>query len=600
MKKQFLLLIAIMMATCGYAQSFWWGYFTESMANEMSYSGRLGYGQATAIDAAIYIPANHSIVGNGTIKALRFWLGDDISKINSDITVWISSTLPSSAQTADYHQAIPKSKVVTRLNEVELTTPFNINNQGFYVGFSFSISGQSYPIMSYSYDNIENTFFYRIGNGNWIDFPAEEYNYGLLALQMQIDGVTLPSYSVSVVPDFKTTYALMGTQAPIAINLTNEGSETITSLSYTITTDGNTSDEKTVSILDLPMFESASINFLFNADSETKRYSKALTITKVNGQPNTAANNTASGSMITISEKPVPVPVIEEFTGTWCGWCVYGYTGMEKTYETFGDQVVLIAAHNDDPMETSDYNPIMALVSSFPSSFINRGIDEYPSASELNYWVKQMLNRTTIGSIQAKAMWTSDAKTEISIDTDTKFVYNDDNGQYGIAYVLTEDGMSGTGSAWAQSNYLSGDSGNEGMEFWEQSPSKVTGLKFNFVAVGAWNIADGVEGSVNGNFKAGEVQHYNFKADISSKSIIQDKSKLKVAALLIDQSTGNIVNAAQVAIQDYDPTAIKDLHSTNATEAARYTLDGRQVSASQRGLNIIRLSDGTVRKVIVK
>ena len=600
MKKQFLLLIAIMMATCGYAQSFWWGYLTDEMISGLNYNGRLGYSKATPIDAAIYVPANHSIVGNGTIKGLRFWLSDDISKINSDITVWISSTLPSSAQTADYHQVIPKSKVVTRLNEVELTTPFNINNQGFYVGYSLSISGQSYPIMSWGFEDIENSFFYRIENGNWIDFPANQYGYGVLALQMQIDGVTLPPYRVSVVPDFKTTYALKGSQVPVFITLTNEGSETITSVSYTITTDGNTSEEKTIDILGTPTFESAYLNFLFDADAETKRYSKTLTITKVNGQPNTAANNTASGYMFTISEKPDMVPVIEEFTGTWCGWCVYGFTGMEKTYETFGDKVVLIAAHNGDPMAISDYNPIMAQVSGFPSSFVNRSIDAYPDEWTLNNHVTESLKSITIGSIQAKAMWTSDAKTEISIDTDTKFVYNDDNGKYGIAYVLTEDGMSGTGSDWAQSNYLSGDSGNDGMEFWEQSPSKVTGLKFNFVAVGAWNIADGVEGSVNGNFKAGEVQHYNFKADISSKSIIQDKSKLKVAALLIDQSTGNIVNAAQVAIQDYDPTAIKDLHSTNATEAARYTLDGRQVSASQRGLNIIRLSDGTVRKVIVK
>ena len=36
------------------------------------------------------------------------------------------------------------------------------------------------------------------------------------------------------------------------------------------------------------------------------------------------------------------------------------------------------------------------------------------------------------------------------------------------------------------------------------------------------------------------------------------------------------------------------------TEVARYDLNGRKLSSSQKGLNIIRYSDGTSRKVMVK
>ena len=138
------------------------------------------------------------------------------------------------------------------------------------------------------------------------------------------------------------------------------------------------------------------------------------------------------------------------------------------------------------------------------------------------------------------------------------------------------------------------------MNFWYNSGSKVTGVEFNHVAVGAWDIANGVSGSVNSTITAGEVQNYNFKADITSKSVVQDKSKLSVAALLIDQSTGSIVNATQVAIKDYDPTAIYSIGAATSTEAARYALDGRQISAPQHGINIVKMSDGSVRKVMVK
>lgn len=628
MKRQFLLLFAVMMAVCSAAQpwkkapgemapkssapmkemrrsieptgnQFWWGYFMANNADALPYSGYLGYSSATTISAGIFIPANHEVVGGGTVKALRFWLGDDISKISSDITVWISSSLPSTASTADYSQTIAKSAVSTRLNEVELTTPFAVNNQGFYVGYSFSISGKSYPVMAYGEEDVPNTFFYRYTGSDWIDFPSLGYGYGILALQLLVDGVTLPDYNVSV-SDFETGYALMGSNVNIPVTISNAGKETVTSVSYTITTGSNTTAEQTVNVANLPSFGTAVVNIPFAADAETKKYSKTLTITKVNGQPNTSTNNVATGSLITISETPVAVPVVEEFTGTWCGYCPYGMVGMATAHEQFGDKVVLIAAHNGDPMEISDYNPIMARVGSFPSSFINRIDDVYPAASNLVYYLNERLKRVTVGSISADAMWTSDDKTEISIDTQTRFVYSDDNGQYGIAYVLVADGLTGSGSSWAQSNYLSGGSGDSSMSFWYNSGSQVTGVEFNHVAVGAWDIANGVSGSVNSTITAGEIQSYNFKADITSKSVVQDKSKLTVAVLLIDQSTGSIVNAAQVAIKDYDPTAISTVGTATSSEAARYTLDGRQVSVPQHGINIVRMSDGTVRKVMVK
>jgi hypothetical protein len=181
----------------------------------------------------------------------------------------------------------------------------------------------------------------------------------------------------------------------------------------------------------------------------------------------------------------------------------------------------------------------------------------------------------------------------------TTFRYNDDNANYGVAFVLVEDGLTGTGSNWAQTNNLSHNSQYADMSFWYNSPSKVTGLEFDHVPVGAWGIASGMEQSVPTSFVADEALPFSYDADITSKGLIQDKSKLSVVALLIDKTNGAVINAAKTSITS-DPSGISGVHNATATEAARYTLDGRQVSAPQRGLNIIRLSDGTVRKVIVK
>ena len=47
-------------------------------------------------------------------------------------------------------------------------------------------------------------------------------------------------------------------------------------------------------------------------------------------------------------------------------------------------------------------------------------------------------------------------------------------------------------------------------------------------------------------------------------------------------------------------TAVEEVAATTAREVARYSVDGRQLTAPQPGLNIIKMSDGTSKKVWVK
>lgn len=49
-----------------------------------------------------------------------------------------------------------------------------------------------------------------------------------------------------------------------------------------------------------------------------------------------------------------------------------------------------------------------------------------------------------------------------------------------------------------------------------------------------------------------------------------------------------------------DPTAVATANSAPAKAAACYAPDGRRISTPQPGLNIIKMTDGSVRKVIVK
>lgn len=64
------------------------------------------------------------------------------------------------------------------------------------------------------------------------------------------------------------------------------------------------------------------------------------------------------------------------------------------------------------------------------------------------------------------------------------------------------------------------------------------------------------------------------------------------------------VEAYGICSYKYDDTLgvedIKIENSVNATEVARYDIHGRQLSEPTKGINIVKMSDGTTRKVIVR
>ncbi len=605
MKKTFTLILALTMAVGTFAQKIepsdtqmWWGYYSESDAQKLDLvNDGLGMSSAATLDAAIYIPKNHPIAGGSTIKAVRIWLGADITKVTGNVKVWISKSQPTDVSKASYTQSVALSTLSKGLNDIALTTPYAVNNEGIYVGVTLTTNQRAYPFLCNG-DDVPNSFYFRYSTTDgWIDLYG--YGYGKLALQVLLDGGDYPSHRVTA-EDFGQNIVVKGQEAKVPVKITNGGKEAVTSISYTIATnDGAPSSETTLSVGSLAYSGTYTTSITMPSGSEARKEVKTITITKVNGLPNTAANPSAKGNLITITQPAAATPVVEEFTGTWCGYCPYGIVGMQKAHDTFGDRVVLIAAHNGDPMTIDGYNPIMQTVSGFPSANLNRDLSFYPSSDVIVGLIQDALNRATQGSIKLTATWGNIGKSLVCFDTETTFVYDDNDGKYGIAFVLVEDGLKGTGSKWAQSNYMSGGSGDADMSFWYRSGSSVTGIEFNHVAVAAWDILNGVKNSVSPTIVADEPQTFSYKAGISGNSLIQDKTKLKAVALLIDQVSGTIVNAAQATIQDYS-SGVEALPTDDAIVVSCYALDGREVAEPQKGLNIVKMSDGTTRKVFVK
>ena len=83
---------------------------------------------------------------------------------------------------------------------------------------------------------------------------------------------------------------------------------------------------------------------------------------------------------------------------------------------------------------------------------------------------------------------------------------------------------------------------------------------------------------------------------------LDDINKWECTLYVPQESLDAYKSAAQWKEFFFLETGIKDVPDTSssATESARYSTDGTRIASPQKGINIIRMSDGTVKKVLVK
>lgn len=582
--KRFLLFATILLLSIS-ARSASQVWFSNADNGEGWYA--FGTEKIEKYSAAVFIPQDLMGTENLKIGGVSINMGTPNFR---NLKVWVSTSLPNLGENGNVMTMNVNNSQITadQYSNVSFGQFYDVPEGGVYVGYTFDVTSLSnYGNMPISYamatQQREGSFFVNTTSmGEWLTDSEVKLMMNVL---VECDA---KDNSVKA-DDFGTAYTLLGTQGEVEVRLTNTGGNAVRTIAYTVTTDGKVSEERTAGV-NLPNMTSSDFYYLvLDADETTTPHAKTITITKVNGQPNNAADPTADGTLITVTHKPTYRPVIEEFTGTWCGWCPYGIAGMKSAHKKYGDKVVLIAAHASDIMAIDDYSPILSLVSSYPSAFFNREVSFYPNSSNMSILIDQSLHRTTVADIDTKAYWDSEDQKGINLYTTTTFVYDSNEANYGIAYVLLANGLTGTTASWAQSNNLSGQSGSDTeMLEWYTSGTKVTGLKYDHVAIGAWGIKEGLAESLATQTTAGKEQKFAYTLSIEGNSLVQDKSQLSVVTLLIDNATGIIMNATQTKIEAPEANSINSITSSPNQPVKYYNLQGQEVGDDYRGIVVTK------------
>ncbi len=380
-------------------------------------------------------------------------------------------------------------------------------------------------------------------------FPLQGSDFYVDDVSFDHQPYTLPSNNAAV-SGLNVGSNIVGVDGTPTVTVVNAGLNAVTSFDITIDYNGN---QYTENITGQNLTSTNSMDVVFTNPMPLAAGSMPVTATVSNFNGTAAADDVPSDDVLTMTIDPV-VPaagkmvVGEEATGTWCQWCPRGAVYMDKFEQDFGPFWAGIAVHGGqatgtDPMEVEEYDDGMGLfIAGYPSALVDRVGDVDPSAMSNDFFDR--LQTPPIAFISTTSTW--DAISRDLVVTVTADFQSAANGNYKLAVVLTEDGVTGTTSGYNQSNaYAGGASGVMGG--YELLPSSVPASQMVYD-----HVARGIKPSFGGD--ATSFPAVVASGDVHSKTytftlpIEWDESKMHIIGLMMDP-TGRIDNASKSGIE---------------------------------------------------
>lgn len=536
-----------------------WGYYMGSNIGEL---GGLGTGAAGSFRVAIFVPGDGVLAGAkirginlpalGAMSSVKAWVATGLA--NSKITVTKNAT-----------------GITTGYNVVEFDEPIEIPAGGIYAGYTFT-SQDAYPIaITGTGDTKGGLFLSTSATGTLEDYSFG--GFGVSGLQVFVEGMVLPENGVTI-SDVACEAAAKGATGKATVNFVSNGSNGASSIGYTVTVNGvETTGTANVSVPG-GLNKNGQFEVSFTAPDEIGAFPASVAITTVNGQPNELSTEPVAFTVSTVSRIVPRMTVIEEYTGTGCGYCPRGWVGMEAVKNNQSDKALVIAWHkynSNDPMYQANYANIS--FDGAPQCTVDRKVFPDPYYGESEEGIMNCVNKfntaTAPVDIKLKANFVDETNKDVQIVANTEFLTNT-NG-YTIAFVLTADELAGTASSWKQSNYYyqytvaqAGvmDEMPDLAKFckngeWGKSSVAIT---FNDAMIGSTYSSSGkslVPAFTTG--QAGDIETSEYTLAMPTKAAlvnVLNYDKIYVTALVIDNK-GQIANAARVRVlgagEDVDP-----------------------------------------------
>lgn len=474
----------------------------------------------------------------------------------TDANGWLSNTLrlksSGSRKVNDPDIIRTDGTVVDGRLSVSFAEPYTVTDTPFYAGYSFTVSGDDAdskkPVSVVSDGPFRELWMHTSRKyASWTDVGSETGLCSTLTLILDVDRRS-QALSLSL-PD--KLYVAEGSNE-INCLASNFGTEPVESFAYTYQIGGTTGHgEANVSVMAGAYPERSDVKLKLESLPVPGTFPFEIKITEVNGKPNMDVAPEAVSNMCVMPFVPEPRPLVEEYTGLWCGYCPAGYVTIEEMKESHPDTFVALAYHVDDVMGCIPSSQFQSSPGGLPKAFVNRGEGVNPLDIPALWSNARSLH--VPAEMDVKLDWIDETHESVRATSTIRFVEDMDGVDLRVAYVLVGDGLKDAG--WSQSNYYSGQTEEHTGKWWDlftHGGSRVTGLEFNDVVLKSpkpEGIPQSVPSEVNidepvtGTFVFRLTDIVNLKGN--ALPVLPDK--VRCVAILIDGKSGKPVTSATSA-----------------------------------------------------
>ncbi len=453
-------------------------YYSYSAISNMMW----GYGTYISSTMASQLAGN-------TIKSISFipYLGE---YTNAKIVIFNSSL------------QVLKSFDIDNVEGMALNTvniDYTIPSSSFLVAFMAKISASAEDSYASQYGVImpaitdpsgqgASSYILYQSNGSYRTLGSLSNNYGFPMWITTEGDASIPTNDVTMGSLNTTRSKTIGGTFDSSVEFMNIGTEPVKKLSYTVSLlnqNGNEvkqqSGEYTLPTA-VSYFGTSTLPFSAFLPDEKGWGIDSISVTAVNGNADaTPADNYSEFYAYSIGEDGYQRrPLVEEWTNTACGWCPRGIVGMDalgakydKNSETEINDVSIVTVHaqpysTSDPLADATYNneyyEIYYSGYGLPSALINRHeeVDPYygsnssvTSASEgIVKTVADYITEHPVAEIDLGVTSNYDAATKtVTVSSSIHSQIPTFNGEYSVAYILTESNLSGTQTSYYYQQY---------------------------------------------------------------------------------------------------------------------------------------------------
>ena len=147
--------------------------------------------------------------------------------------------------------------------------------------------------------------------------------------------------------------------------------------------------------------------------------------------------------------------LIEEFTGAWCGYCPDGAHIVESIINDNNGKVVGVSLHSGDAMEVAHTNFLETTYQNtgYPSGMVDRVSINGSTSLNRGYWESVANAQLSETAVCGLAIISEVNGQNATVEVHAGFNSTLNGDDYRLTVYLIEDGVTGTGYWYDQSNY---------------------------------------------------------------------------------------------------------------------------------------------------